>query len=91
MYATTVCVCSVLQYRGDADSDEDEDARYGYGSDDDSDDDDDVVMPQRKAQTLNPYQSPHKAMPPDDRPITPMKNTMVYSREHSSLDFKDGA
>ncbi|XP_074645702.1 serine/threonine-protein kinase Nek11-like [Tubulanus polymorphus] len=26
----------------------------------------------------------------DDRPITPMKNTMVYNMEHSSLDFKDG-
>ena len=26
----------------------------------------------------------------DDRPITPMKNTMVYSREYSTLDFKDG-
>ena len=26
----------------------------------------------------------------DDRPITPMKNTMIYDVEHSSLDFKDG-
>ena len=26
----------------------------------------------------------------DDRPITPMKDRMVYDRENSSLDFKDG-
>lgn len=26
----------------------------------------------------------------DDRPITPMKDRMVYDREHSSLDFRDG-
>ncbi|GFR81947.1 serine/threonine-protein kinase Nek11 [Elysia marginata] len=26
----------------------------------------------------------------DERPITPMKDLMVYDREHSSLDFKDG-
>ncbi|KAK3589291.1 hypothetical protein CHS0354_026942 [Potamilus streckersoni] len=27
---------------------------------------------------------------PDDRPIAPMKNLMVYDRERSTLDFKDG-
>ena len=26
----------------------------------------------------------------DDRPITPMKNRMVYDVKHSTLDFKDG-
>nr|KAG5707857.1 hypothetical protein BaRGS_031588 [Batillaria attramentaria] len=26
----------------------------------------------------------------EDRPITPMRDTMVYDRAHSSLDFKDG-
>lgn len=26
----------------------------------------------------------------DDRPITPMKNKMVYDVKNSSLDFKDG-
>lgn len=26
----------------------------------------------------------------DDRPITPMKDRLVYNKEHSSLDFKDG-
>lgn len=26
----------------------------------------------------------------DDRPITPMKNRMVYDVRHSTLDFKDG-
>ncbi|XP_055955396.1 serine/threonine-protein kinase Nek11-like isoform X1 [Patella vulgata] len=26
----------------------------------------------------------------EDRPITPMKNTMVYDRLHSTLDFEDG-
>ena len=28
--------------------------------------------------------------PTDDRPITPLKDHMVYGRELSSLDFKDG-
>lgn len=27
---------------------------------------------------------------PDERPITPMKDKMIYGRELSSLDFKDG-
>ena len=26
----------------------------------------------------------------DDRPITPMRNTMIYNKDHSSLDFEDG-
>lgn len=26
----------------------------------------------------------------DDRPITPMKNTMIYNTQTSSLDFEDG-
>ena len=26
----------------------------------------------------------------DDRPITPMRDTMVYDLKYSSLDFKDG-
>ena len=26
----------------------------------------------------------------DDRPITPMRDLMVYGKEYSSLDFKDG-
>jgi len=26
----------------------------------------------------------------DDRPITPMKDRMVYDVKHSSLDFRDG-
>lgn len=27
---------------------------------------------------------------PDDRPITPLRDKMVYDINHSSLDFKDG-
>ena len=27
---------------------------------------------------------------PDDRPITPLRDKMIYGRELSSLDFKDG-
>ena len=27
---------------------------------------------------------------PDERPITPMKDRMVYDVDHSSLDFDDG-
>lgn len=33
---------------------------------------------------------PIEHVEPDDRPITPMKDRMVYAREFSSLDFKDG-
>lgn len=28
--------------------------------------------------------------PPDERPITPLRNKMVYDVVHSSLDFRDG-
>lgn len=55
-------------------------------SDEEEDSDDDVVIPHRKARTMNPY----SYASPDDRPITPMKNTMIYNREHSTLDFEDG-
>lgn len=27
---------------------------------------------------------------PDDRPITPLRDKMVYDKVYSSLDFKDG-
>lgn len=37
-----------------------------------------------------PNLSQSKPFNPDERPITPMKDKMVYSREYSSLDFKDG-
>ena len=32
----------------------------------------------------------YHTMSPDERPITPMKDLMVYSMQQSSLDFKDG-
>ncbi|GFN79182.1 serine/threonine-protein kinase nek11 [Plakobranchus ocellatus] len=32
----------------------------------------------------------HSSAEADERPITPMRDLMVYDREHSSLDFKDG-
>ena len=63
---------------------------------DEEDDDDDIVTATVKSNTVRPVHSlsasgtvvPGRGF--DDRPITPMKNTMVYDREHSSLDFKDG-
>ena len=78
---------SVNLYQADGEH-EDNDLHYDSEGSDDSDDD--VVIPKRKAQTLNPYQTQGNFTAPDDRPITPMKNTMIYDREHSSLDFKDG-
>ncbi|ELT89257.1 hypothetical protein CAPTEDRAFT_177924 [Capitella teleta] len=48
-------------------------------SDEDSSDDD-VIIPHRH--TMHGYR--------DDRPITPMQNTMIYNPDRSSLDFKDG-
>ncbi|XP_076469959.1 serine/threonine-protein kinase Nek11-like [Babylonia areolata] len=58
--------------------------------DDDDDDDDDIVTGTVRPATLSASKTLPAYMSPDDRPITPMRNTMVYDREHSSLDFKDG-
>ena len=52
-----------------------------------------TVIPQKQpwqTGTLVPDTFALHAAPFDERPITPMKNTMVYSREYSTLDFKDG-
>ena len=52
-----------------------------------------TVIPQKQpwqTGTLVPDTFALHPAPFDERPITPMKNTMVYSREHSTLDFKDG-
>ena len=55
---------------------------------DDHTDDDDIVMPQSKTLTSDAL---HTLIGnPDDRPITPLKDTMIYDPVHSSLDFKDG-
>ena len=32
----------------------------------------------------------HLTVASDDRPITPLKNKMVYDVEHSTLDYEDG-
>ncbi|KAI0212520.1 Serine/threonine-protein kinase Nek11 [Lamellibrachia satsuma] len=73
--------------------------------DDDEDDEDEeqnpyggrlsqTVIPSRQpwhtGGTLVPERSTLRPATFDERPITPMKNTMVYSREYSTLDFKDG-
>ena len=58
-----------------------------------SDDDDEnfetivsaTVQQQQKSRPIAAQQ-----LSPDDRPITPMKNTMIYNTEFSSLGFKDG-
>lgn len=36
------------------------------------------------------YNKPLSTVSADQRPITPMKNRMVYDIAHSTLDFKDG-
>ncbi|KAL8590562.1 hypothetical protein ACOMHN_010998 [Nucella lapillus] len=57
----------------------------------DEDDDDDIVSGTvRPAKLGLSHTLPSSFAASDDRPITPMKNTMVYGRKHSSLDFKDG-
>ncbi|KAK3085292.1 hypothetical protein FSP39_001166 [Pinctada imbricata] len=53
-----------------------------------SDDDADVVMPHSKTLTSGALQSYINR--PDDRPITPLRNKMIYDPVNSSLDFKDG-
>lgn len=56
-----------------------------------SDDDDDeaaaTVIPARHS---GPTELDTHPIHPDDRPITPMQNRMVYDIDHSSLDFQDG-
>ena len=49
------------------------------------DDDDDIVFHANK-QNMRVFST----ITSDDRPITPMRDRMVYDKEHSSLDFKDG-
>lgn len=58
---------------------------YHEEEDEDDDDDDDVVMPLYKTMTV-----PRSVSNPDDRPITPLKDKMIYDLQNSSLDFKDG-
>ena len=55
----------------------------------DDDDDDIVTGTVRPAHLLGAHTVGSTAST-DDRPITPMRNTMIYNKEHSSLDFKDG-
>nr|XP_022343810.1 serine/threonine-protein kinase Nek11-like isoform X1 [Crassostrea virginica] len=56
-----------------------------HEEEDEDDDDDDVVMPLYKTMTV-----PRSVSNPDDRPITPLKDKMIYDLQNSSLDFKDG-
>ena len=87
-----VCVCvPVGRYMPTEDEDEEEEedeeenpfgARYSQ-----------TMIPSRQpwqTGTLVPDRTTLRPASFDDRPITPMKNTMVYSREYSTLDFKDG-
>lgn len=53
----------------------------------DSDDDQfETIVPNPSFQAARPV----RRVADDDRPITPMKNTMVYSNFNSSLDFDEG-
>ena len=71
--------------------------------DDDYDDDADIIEPlparfrRKYSEGDSDNQNNALAVPKpfatisnDDRPITPMKDKMIYDREYSSLDFKDG-
>ncbi len=65
--------------------------------DDDDDEDEDLIqdLPERFRRKYNDNDSDQlpvhfATIANDDRPITPMKDKMVYGREYSSLDFKDG-
>ena len=67
--------------------------------DDDDDEDEDLLqaLPERFRRKYNTNDNNALSVPQhfatishDDRPITPMKDKLVYGREYSSLDFKDG-
>ena len=56
----------------------------------DSSDEDNEYYHTAKQHQFVPKKHASATFSPDDRPITPMKNTMVYDLRHSTLDFKDG-
>lgn len=58
-----------------------------HEEEEESDDDGDIIMPLYKTMT-----APRSASlsSPDERPITPLKDKMIYDIRNSSLDFKDG-
>lgn len=58
-----------------------------HEEEEESDDDGDIIMPLYKTLT-----APRSASlsSPDERPITPLKDKMIYDIRNSSLDFKDG-
>ncbi|XP_048742053.1 serine/threonine-protein kinase Nek11-like [Ostrea edulis] len=56
-----------------------------HEDEEENDDDDDIVMPLHKTLTV-----PLSHSNPDERPITPLKDKMIYDLRNSSLDFKDG-
>jgi hypothetical protein len=79
----------LLEINEDSDEEEDSDS-----------DDDDIVYHTAKNRFSYSLGSPLKTdashgskkefLSPDDRPITPMHDQMVYDLKNSSLDFKDG-
>ena len=79
-YITDISVTSVTcvaALQDSSDHDDDEDIQFNTV----------IYRPAQTTPTLSPYST---QMDPGDRPITPMKNTMVYDPMNSSLDFKDG-
>jgi len=56
------------------------------GNSDEDSDNEQTVVPQ----SVWANRSQVRHLSADDRPITPMKNTMVYNTQNSSLDFEDG-
>ncbi len=74
---------------------------YDLDSDEEYDDDDDIEFGEREqVRTVPSYRSDRDlydhqqrhllTVANDDRPITPLKDRMVYDVANSSLDFKDG-
>jgi hypothetical protein len=57
-------------------------------SDTDDDVDDETVSWKPPVRTALPKVLSHLSA--DDRPITPMRDKMVYNQKNSSLDFDDG-
>ncbi len=77
----------------DDDYDDDEDIEYGYSRDAvDRRHGGGGSLPVHRSYSDGDshYSNKHMTVAGDDRPITPMRDQMVYNVDESSLDFKDG-
>jgi len=78
-------VCSVCEKRTPS-------SELSSDSDDDDDDDDVLVgsSPAPRTEPIHGAVQVARRYSDDDRPITPMRNQMLYSMMLESHDFKDG-